>query len=175
MAALREIAKMKADLIREGTAWLIVWKVGRSWNAEQIYLDTDGGPLSRTDCDLVCGILEQDPDAILLNGIRSAGFWHSMSLEDVADTIRWHYEEGHCLLRNSKALLKESGEVVPDQEAAGTKETAVRPCDSRAKQSISAQAKCQNCIAGSMGMVRSRHRPVRIRGRPAAGFEKTVS
>lgn len=38
MAASNTIARYEADTIRDGIAWLIVWKTGRSWHAESGYL-----------------------------------------------------------------------------------------------------------------------------------------
>lgn len=41
MAALNAIAREYADEIRDGIAWVIVWKTGRSWNAEAFWLNCD--------------------------------------------------------------------------------------------------------------------------------------
>lgn len=41
MAVLNTIAKEIADEIRDGIAWVIVWKTGRSWNAEAVWLNID--------------------------------------------------------------------------------------------------------------------------------------
>lgn len=37
MAALHEIARQYADEIRDGIAWVIIWKTGRSWHAESVW------------------------------------------------------------------------------------------------------------------------------------------
>ena len=58
MAALNTIARDYADEIRDGIAWVIVWKTGRSWNATAVWLDPD------TDTE----VLAQDPGAVMLNG-----------------------------------------------------------------------------------------------------------
>lgn len=39
MAALHEIARQYADEIRDGIAWVIIWKTGRSWHAESVWLE----------------------------------------------------------------------------------------------------------------------------------------
>lgn len=36
MAALHEIARQYAEEIRDGIAWVIIWKTGRSWHAESV-------------------------------------------------------------------------------------------------------------------------------------------
>ena len=41
MAAINTNAKEWADEIRGGIAWVIVWKIGRSWNAQAVWLDSD--------------------------------------------------------------------------------------------------------------------------------------
>lgn len=41
MAALHEIARQYADEIRDGIAWVIIWKTGRSWHAESVWLNPD--------------------------------------------------------------------------------------------------------------------------------------
>lgn len=38
MATLRETASSYADEIREGIAWVVVWKTGRGWNASAFWL-----------------------------------------------------------------------------------------------------------------------------------------
>ena len=38
MAALHEIARQYAEEIRDGIAWVIIWKTGRSWHAESVWL-----------------------------------------------------------------------------------------------------------------------------------------
>ncbi len=41
MTTLNKIAAYWAEELREGIAWVIVWKTGRSWNAEAVWLDVD--------------------------------------------------------------------------------------------------------------------------------------
>ncbi|MCC2703222.1 hypothetical protein LK481_18410, partial [Erysipelatoclostridium ramosum] len=41
MAALHEIARQYAEEIRDGIAWVIIWKTGRSWHAESVWLNQD--------------------------------------------------------------------------------------------------------------------------------------
>ena len=39
MASLREIAAANAEEIRDGIAWVFVWKTGRSWHAKPVWLN----------------------------------------------------------------------------------------------------------------------------------------
>lgn len=51
MAALHEIARQYADEIRDGIAWVIIWKTGRSWHAESVWLDPDSDTFELDDLD----------------------------------------------------------------------------------------------------------------------------
>lgn len=57
MAALNAIARAEANTIREGIAWLIVWKTGRSWHAESVYLNIDD-TFEQDDLEMVHKILD---------------------------------------------------------------------------------------------------------------------
>ena len=54
MAALNTIAKEWADEIRDGIAWVIVWKTGRSWNAQAVWLNSDTDTFEPEDLELAC-------------------------------------------------------------------------------------------------------------------------
>lgn len=49
MAALHEIARQYADEIRDGIAWVIIWKTGRSWHAESVWLNPDSDTFELDD------------------------------------------------------------------------------------------------------------------------------
>lgn len=51
MAALHEIARQYADEIRDGIAWVIIWKTGRSWHAESVWLNPDSDTFELDDLD----------------------------------------------------------------------------------------------------------------------------
>ena len=68
MAALNTIARDYADEIRDGIAWVIVWKTGRSWNATAVWLDPDTDTFEPDDLDTAREVLAQDPGAVMLNG-----------------------------------------------------------------------------------------------------------
>ena len=68
MAAINTIAKEWADELRDGIAWLIVWKTGRSWNAQAVWLGVDNDTFEPEDLEAARNILQQDPNAVMLNG-----------------------------------------------------------------------------------------------------------
>lgn len=49
MAALHEIARQYAEEIRDGIAWVIIWKTGRSWHAESVWLNQDSDTFELED------------------------------------------------------------------------------------------------------------------------------
>lgn len=117
MAALNTIARNEADTIREGIAWLIVWKTGRSWHAESVYLNADDDTFELEDLDMVRKILEQDPGAVMLNGYYCGRFGEDMTAAEIEAGIRWHYENGCNLLENSAAFPPEPTERPADLPA----------------------------------------------------------
>lgn len=74
MAALNEIARNYADEIRDGIAWVLVWKTGRSWNATAVWLDAETDTFEPDDLDTAREILKQDPNAVMLNGYYCGHF-----------------------------------------------------------------------------------------------------
>lgn len=106
--ALRTIAREYASEIRDGIAWVIVWKTGRNWHAEAVWLDPDTELLEQDDLATVRGILDQDPNAVILNGYYCGHFWEDMTINELVAGIRWHYEGGHNLLASSGVFPEET-------------------------------------------------------------------
>ena len=104
MAAVNIIAKEWADELRDGIAWLIVWKTGRSWNAQAVWLSPDNDNFESEDLELARKVLEQDPKAIMINGYYCGHFGEDMTVTELAAGIRWHYENGYNLLSDSAAF-----------------------------------------------------------------------
>lgn len=117
MAALNTIARNEAETIRDGIAWLIVWKTGRSWHAESVYLNTDDDTFELEDLDMVRKVLEQDPGAVMLNGYYCGHFAEDMTAAEIEAGIRWHYENGYNLLKDSAAFPPEPMERPADLPA----------------------------------------------------------
>lgn len=107
MAAINAIAKEWADEIRDGIAWVIVWKTGRSWNAQAVWLNCDDDTFEPEDLELARKVLEQDPNAVMLNGYYCGHFGEDMTVAELADGIRWHYENGYNTLDGSTAFPPE--------------------------------------------------------------------
>lgn len=74
MAALHEIARQYAEEIRDGIAWVIIWKTGRSWHAESVWLNQDSDTFELEDLSTATEILEQDPNAVMVNGYYCGHF-----------------------------------------------------------------------------------------------------
>lgn len=104
MAALNAIAREWADELREGIAWVIVWKTGRSWNAQAVWLNYDDDTFEPEDLGLAHKVLEQDPNAVMLNGYYCGHFGEDMTVAELAAGIRWHYENGYNTLGDSTAF-----------------------------------------------------------------------
>jgi hypothetical protein len=101
---LNTIAKENADIIRDGIAWLLVWKTGRSWHAESVWLNPDTDTFEEEDIDMVNEILEQDMNAVMLNGYYCSCFGEDMPISDISKGIRYHYENHYNLLQGSTAF-----------------------------------------------------------------------
>lgn len=113
MAALRDIAKEYADEFQTGVAWVIVWKTGRSWNAEAVWLDPDTEEMEPEDVEKAKKILEKDSNAVILNSYYCGHFGKGMTLKEIIGGIRWHYERNCNLLREA---LKEQEQPEADTE-----------------------------------------------------------
>lgn len=107
MAALNAIAREWADELREGIAWVIVWKTGRSWNAQAVWLNCDDDTFEPEDLELARKVLEQDPNAVMLNGYYCGHFGEDMTAAELAAGIRWHYDNGYNQLDGSTSFPAE--------------------------------------------------------------------
>ena len=107
MAAINAIAREWADEIRDGIAWVIVWKIGRSWNAQAVWLDSDTDTFEPEDLELARKVLEQDPKAVMVNGYYCGHFGEDMAVAELAAGIRWHYDNGYNQLDGSTAFPAE--------------------------------------------------------------------
>jgi len=114
MAALNAIAREWADEIRDGIAWVIIWKTGRSWNAQAVWLNSDDDTFELEDLELAREILEKDPKAVMLNGYYCGHFGEDMTVAELAAGIRWHYENGYNTLEGSTAFPPEPMERPAD-------------------------------------------------------------
>lgn len=95
MAALKDIARDNADELRDGIAWVLVYRTGRSWHAAPIWSDLEAGEWETDDLNEALSILKIDPDAVILNGYYCGHFGEDMTINQLAAGIRWHYENGY--------------------------------------------------------------------------------
>ena len=109
-------------VIRDGIGWTIVYRIGRSWNALTIWSDIWNGEWETDDLNDAIGILKADPDAVIVNGYYCGHFGESMTIDEIAAGIRWHYEGGHnrladyCEVTQGRDTLEEGRKAA---EAAG--------------------------------------------------------
>lgn len=89
MAALHEIARQYAEEIRDGIAWVIIWKTGRSWHAESVWLNQDSDTFELEDLSTATEILEQDPNAVMVNGYYCGHFGENMTIAELEAGILW--------------------------------------------------------------------------------------
>lgn len=87
MAALHEIARQYAEEIRDGIAWVIIWKTGRSWHAESVWLNQDSDTFELEDLSTAAEILEQDPNAVMVNGYYCGHFGENMTIAEYFETV----------------------------------------------------------------------------------------
>lgn len=129
MASLREIAKDAADDIRDGIAWVVVWKAGRSWYGRAFWLD-DTDHFEADDMQTIKQIMERDENAVMLNGYYCGHFGEDMNVDEIAAGINWHYSNGYNLLKDSNAIPEEPtledklGELLPGMDEKTCREVA---------------------------------------------------
>lgn len=109
MAALNKVASYFADEIRDGIAWVIIWKTGRSWHGYAAWLDPDTETFEPDVLKKLCEVLEKDPNAVMLNGYYCGHFGENMNVLEIANGIRWHY-------KNRVNLLMDNIDLAPPKE-----------------------------------------------------------
>lgn len=122
MAALKEIAREWADEIREGIAWVLVYRTGRAWHASAVWSNLFDESFEIDDLNEALEILKLDPDAVALNGYYCGHFGEDMTVDQLAAGIRWHYESQYNRLadrddiRQAQEAITEGAKIA---EAAG--------------------------------------------------------
>ena len=111
MARLREEAQRVLIEGREGIAWIVVWKTGRSWNCEAFYPDYDEktGAFAFDECDLeaIDEIRAADPLAAIVNSCYcNLGECEIMTRDSLACALRWQYDLGHNRLADHTIRLQ---------------------------------------------------------------------
>lgn len=118
MAALKDIAREWADELREGIAWVIFYRSGRSWHGSAIWSDLWNEDFQTDDLNEALEILKVDPDAVALNGYYCGHFGEDMNISQIATGIRWHYENGHNRLGDYESIQKAQKDIEEARAAA---------------------------------------------------------
>lgn len=118
MAALKDIARDNADELRDGIAWVLVYRTGRSWHAVPIWSDLEAGEWETDDLNEALGILKVDPDAVALNGYYCGHFGEDMTINQLATGIRWHYENGYNRLAYRDGIEEAQASIEEARKAA---------------------------------------------------------
>jgi len=92
MASLRDTVKEYQDELRDGIAWVVFWRDGRSWNNAYVYLDPASDTIDPDDLGNLEYIRDTDPRAIAVNGYYCGHLGADMNLEELTNGVRWHYD-----------------------------------------------------------------------------------
>ena len=92
MASLRECVKYFQDELRNGIAWIIFWRNGRSWDSDYIYLDVENDTIDEDDTASLMQIYNTDQNAVILNGYYCGHLGKDFTLNELINGVRWHYE-----------------------------------------------------------------------------------
>ena len=96
MASLKNIVREFRDEIRDGIAWVVVYKEGRSWNAKAVWPDDgdydEGYTLDVGDLEELVYISKIDNKAICFNGYY-CGFGEDVTLTDMENKILGFYQD----------------------------------------------------------------------------------
>ena len=82
MASLRDTAKQYQEKLRDGIAWGVFWREGRSWNGEDFYLDV-GDSLTAKQKSHLEEIRQKDPAAVILNSYYCSYLAGDMTVDEL--------------------------------------------------------------------------------------------
>ena len=94
MASLRDTVKQYQEELRDGIAWIVFWREGRSWNGEDFYLDA-GDSLTAEQKSRLEEIRQNDPAAVILNSYYCGYLAGDMTVDELTAGVRRHYENGY--------------------------------------------------------------------------------
>lgn len=97
MASLKSIVRREEKVIRDGIAWVIVYKDGKSWESLELWSDLWNGVWEDYEREIAAEILKVDQNAIAVNGYCCGRLGESV--RELEMGISWHYGEGRNLLR----------------------------------------------------------------------------
>lgn len=96
MASLRKIASENLDAVKDGIAWIAIWKKGRSWFGKTFFPDyspqNDGISFCAEDLKELELIKDADANACLLNAeYHNLGGMDTMTAQTLALMLEWQY------------------------------------------------------------------------------------
>lgn len=107
MASLRECSSRIIDDVRSGIPWIIIWKVGRSWNVDTLYLEYNERScmfeyIEPEDLEYMRRIMEEDGNAAIVNTYycNMGPLDDEMTVSTLSDGIRYQYYQGSDRIRN---------------------------------------------------------------------------
>ena len=97
MASLRTTAQNVLEEVRDGIAWIALYKQGRGWEVSCFWPDLGRNGefiFDADDIDEFKEILSADSNAILVNGYYcNLGLIDEMTRETLESALRWQYEK----------------------------------------------------------------------------------
>lgn len=131
MSSLRNLVRYNRDELREGIVYVAFWKNGKSWEAENFYLDIDNC-FRAADLKRVEAILNADKSAIIVNGYYTCPFSNgdenekASSIDFMTSHIQWRYNNHSCQLVNTYISSKKPEALEePDDETTPTPELEI--------------------------------------------------
>lgn len=96
MASLRKVASENLDAVKDGIAWIAIWKKGRSWFGETFFPDynpkNDELSFDTDDLEKLELIKDADENACLLNAeYHNLGSMDTMTVQSLALMLEWQY------------------------------------------------------------------------------------
>ena len=104
MASIVNCAKEVFEDACDGILGILLWKTGKSWHIETLLGDVDYDDKTiladEEETKMLSGILDQDRNAILVNGYDyNLGVdSESGNIKILAKALKWQYELNHALL-----------------------------------------------------------------------------
>lgn len=98
MASLYDAVKNNEYELRNGIPWVVFWREGRSWESDYVYLDSMTEQIEYDDLVRLEQIKSIDPRAVALNGYYSGRLGEDMTLNELTQGVRWHYENNYNTL-----------------------------------------------------------------------------
>lgn len=103
MASLRELARENISDAAFGVCWFALWKTGKSWHMETFWPEynerKDTFKLEDYEVERAREILGEDYGAAFVNGYYcNIGTMEEMTIETLADGLRYQYEKAHVRL-----------------------------------------------------------------------------